>query len=97
LAVDASQQGTINTKLFQLKLAYNDQQQVCLTCLKMNNAYNKLHDLESNVNKCKLACNISLSNTHYVSAFTTTKPDHTPCEILISLRVVAVLSRAQQI
>jgi len=63
----------------------------------INNAYNKLHDPEW-VNTRKQACNTSLSIVHnYVSAFTTNKPDPTPCTVIYSLGVVAVFRHAQDI
>jgi len=58
-AFEDSQQGTYkNIQLHAIQWTYtcNDKQQACLTCLKINNAYNKLHDLEW-VKKRKPACN----------------------------------------
>jgi len=56
-AFEDSQRGTNkNTQLHAIQWTYtcNDKQQVCLTCLKINNAYNKLHEW---VKKRKRACN----------------------------------------
>jgi len=48
-AFEDSQRATYkNIQLHAIQWTYtsNDKQQVCLTCLKINNAYNKLHDPE---------------------------------------------------
>jgi len=48
--------------------------------------------------KRKRACTPSLSIVHnYVSAFTTNKPDSTPCTVIYALGVVAVFRHAQDI
>jgi len=47
-AFEDSQRGTYNNNLHAKQWTYtcNDKEQVCLTCLKINNAYRKLHDPE---------------------------------------------------
>jgi len=63
--------------------------------IKINNAYNKLHDPEW-VKNASGRATTSLSIVHnYVSAFTTNKPDPTPCTVIYSLGVVAVFRHAQ--
>jgi len=75
-----------------MNIAYtcNDKQQVCLTYLKINNAYNTLHDPEW-VKNASRRTTPSLSIVHnYVSTFTTNKPDPTPCTVIYSLGAVAI-------
>jgi len=97
-AFEDSQLGTYKTiKLHAIQWTYacNAKQQVCLTCLKINNAYNKLHDQEW-VKNASGRATPSLSIVHnYVSAFNTKKPDPTPCTV--KLGVVAVFRHAQDI
>jgi len=88
-----------NIQLHTIQWTYtcNVKQQVCLTCLKKNNAYNKLHDPER-VKNASGRATPSLSTVHnYVSAFTTNKLDPTPCTVIYSLGVVAVFRHAQDI
>jgi len=67
------------------------------TCLKINNAYNKLHDPER-VKNASGRATPSLSIVYnYVSAFTTNKPEPTPITVIYSLGVVAVFCHAQDI
>jgi len=85
-AFEESQRGTNKTYSC---MRYNE--------LKINNANNKLHDPEWVKNASRRATP-SLSNVHnYVSAFTTNKPDPTPCTVVYSLSVVAVFRHAQDI
>jgi len=99
-AFEESQRGTYkNIQLHAIQLTYtcNDKQQVCLTCFKINNSYNKLHDPEW-VKNANGRATPSLSIVHnYVCAFTTKKPDPTPCTVIYSLGVVAVFHHAQAI
>jgi len=98
-AFEDSQRGTYkNTQLHAIQWTYacNDKQQVCLTCVKIHNAYNKLHDPEW-VKNASGSATPSLSIVHnYVSAFTANKPDPTPCTVIYSLGVVAVLRHASK-
>jgi len=65
--------------------------------LLKDNSYNKLHDPEWVKNASQRATP-SLSVVHnYFSAFTTNKPDPTPCTVINSLGVVAVFRHAQDI
>jgi len=60
-------------------------------------SYNKLHDPEW-VKNASRRPTPSLSIVHnYVSAFTTNKPDPTPCTVIYSLGVVEVFRHAQDI
>jgi len=55
---------------------------ICLSCLKINNAYNKLHDPEWVKNASRRATPSRSIIHNYVSAFTTNKPDPTPCTVM---------------
>jgi len=93
-AFEDSQRGTyINIQLHAIQWTYrcNDKQQVCLTCLKINNAYNKLHDPECVKKNASGRATPSLSIVHnYLSAFTTNKPDPTPCKLITTKRRIYV-------
>jgi hypothetical protein len=63
----------------------------------INNAYNKLHDPEWVKNASWCATPSLTIALDYVSVFTTTKPDPTPCTVIYSLGVDAVFRHAQDI
>jgi len=96
-AFEDSQRGAYkNIQLHAIQWTYtcNDKQQVCLTGLKISNAYNKLHNPKW-VKNASGRATPSLSIVHnYVSAFTTNKPDPTLCTVIYSLGVVAVFRHA---